>query len=99
MKLYRSIVTVSGFTAISRVLGFIRDMLIAAVLGAGPASIRAGVEDLAFVNGKATAGWNARLAKSNRQAAPEPRSPSCNRASSRPSRSMCFSAWPSGRRN
>jgi putative peptidoglycan lipid II flippase len=36
MKLYRSIVTVSGFTAISRVLGFIRDMLIAAVLGAGP---------------------------------------------------------------
>jgi putative peptidoglycan lipid II flippase len=36
MKLYRSIVTVSGFTAISRVLGFIRDMLTAAVLGAGP---------------------------------------------------------------
>ena len=35
MKLYRSIVTVSGFTAISRVLGFTRDMLIAAVLGAG----------------------------------------------------------------
>ncbi len=36
MKLYRSIATVSGFTAISRVLGFVRDMLIAAVLGAGP---------------------------------------------------------------
>ena len=36
MNLYRSIVTVSGFTAISRVLGFIRDMLTAAVLGAGP---------------------------------------------------------------
>ena len=36
MKLYRSIVTVSGFTAISRLLGFIRDMLIALVLGAGP---------------------------------------------------------------
>lgn len=38
MKLYRSIVTVSGFTAISRVLGFTRDMLIAAVLGAGVVS-------------------------------------------------------------
>lgn len=36
MKLYRSIVTVSGFTAISRLLGFVRDMLIALVLGAGP---------------------------------------------------------------
>ncbi|NJM33636.1 MAG: murein biosynthesis integral membrane protein MurJ, partial [Rhodomicrobium sp.] len=35
MKLYRSIATVSGFTAISRLLGFVRDMLIAAVLGAG----------------------------------------------------------------
>lgn len=38
MKLYRSIVTVSGFTAMSRVLGFTRDMLIAAVLGAGMVS-------------------------------------------------------------
>ena len=36
MKLYRSIATVSGYTAISRVLGFVRDMLTAAVLGAGP---------------------------------------------------------------
>lgn len=36
MKLYRSIVTVGGFTAISRVLGFVRDVLTAAVLGAGP---------------------------------------------------------------
>ena len=36
MKLYRSIATVSGFTALSRVLGFVRDMLTAAVLGAGP---------------------------------------------------------------
>ncbi|WP_088346460.1 MULTISPECIES: murein biosynthesis integral membrane protein MurJ [Rhodomicrobium] len=36
MKLYRSIVTVSGYTAISRVLGFVRDMLTAAVIGAGP---------------------------------------------------------------
>ncbi len=35
MKLYRSIATVSGFTAVSRLLGFVRDMLIAAVLGAG----------------------------------------------------------------
>lgn len=35
MKLYRSIATVSGFTAVSRVLGFTRDVLIAAVLGAG----------------------------------------------------------------
>lgn len=35
MKLYRSIATVGGFTALSRVLGFSRDMLIAAVLGAG----------------------------------------------------------------
>ncbi len=36
MKLYRSIATVSGYTAVSRVLGFVRDMLTAAVLGAGP---------------------------------------------------------------
>ncbi|HKJ60654.1 MAG TPA: murein biosynthesis integral membrane protein MurJ [Hyphomicrobiales bacterium] len=38
MKLYRSIATVSGFTAISRVLGFTRDMMIAAVIGAGSIS-------------------------------------------------------------
>ncbi len=38
MKLYRSIATVSGFTAISRVLGFTRDMMIAAVIGAGAIS-------------------------------------------------------------
>lgn len=36
MALLRSIVTISGLTMVSRVLGFIRDMLIAAVLGAGP---------------------------------------------------------------
>jgi putative peptidoglycan lipid II flippase len=35
MVILRSIGTVSGFTLISRVLGFIRDILIAAVLGAG----------------------------------------------------------------
>ncbi|MBC8049193.1 MAG: murein biosynthesis integral membrane protein MurJ, partial [Chitinophagales bacterium] len=35
MKLYRSFATVGGLTAISRVFGFIRDILIAAVLGAG----------------------------------------------------------------
>ncbi|MFB3102153.1 MAG: murein biosynthesis integral membrane protein MurJ [Alphaproteobacteria bacterium] len=35
MVLLRSIVTVGGFTMISRVLGFLRDILIAAVLGAG----------------------------------------------------------------
>ena len=36
MVLLRSIVTIGGMTMVSRVLGFIRDMLIAAVLGAGP---------------------------------------------------------------
>ncbi len=36
MVLLRSIVTIGGLTMVSRVLGFIRDMLIAAVLGAGP---------------------------------------------------------------
>ncbi|MBL8658377.1 MAG: murein biosynthesis integral membrane protein MurJ [Rhodospirillales bacterium] len=36
MALLRSIVTIGGLTMVSRVLGFIRDMLIAAVLGAGP---------------------------------------------------------------
>lgn len=35
MKLYRSIATVGGYTAVSRVLGFVRDVLTAAVLGAG----------------------------------------------------------------
>ena len=35
MKLFRSIATVGGMTMISRVLGFVRDILIAAVLGTG----------------------------------------------------------------
>ncbi len=35
MNLARAFVTVSGLTAISRVLGFVRDMLFAAALGAG----------------------------------------------------------------
>jgi len=35
MVLLRSIATVGGFTLISRVLGFLRDILIATVLGAG----------------------------------------------------------------
>ncbi len=37
-SLLRSAVTVGGFTMISRVLGFARDILIAAFLGAGPAA-------------------------------------------------------------
>jgi putative peptidoglycan lipid II flippase len=36
MALLKSIATVGGYTMISRVLGFLRDILIAAVLGAGP---------------------------------------------------------------
>src|SRR5580698_1750103 len=36
MTLARAIVTVGGLTAASRLLGFARDMLIAALLGAGP---------------------------------------------------------------
>ena len=36
MALLRSVATVGGYTMISRVLGFIRDILIAALLGAGP---------------------------------------------------------------
>ena len=36
MVLLRSIITVSSYTMISRLLGFIRDVLIAAFLGAGP---------------------------------------------------------------
>ncbi|MEE8394252.1 MAG: lipid II flippase MurJ, partial [Rhodospirillales bacterium] len=35
MTLFRSIATVGGFTMISRILGFVRDILIAAILGAG----------------------------------------------------------------
>ena len=35
-RLLRGIVTVGGWTMISRVLGFVRDMIIAAFLGAGP---------------------------------------------------------------
>jgi len=35
-KLLKAIATVGGFTMISRVLGFVRDILIASVLGAGP---------------------------------------------------------------
>ncbi|MEQ8667205.1 MAG: murein biosynthesis integral membrane protein MurJ [Rhodospirillales bacterium] len=36
MNLLRAITTVGGFTMLSRVFGFIRDMLIAAFMGAGP---------------------------------------------------------------
>ena len=35
MGLFHAIATVSGFTLISRILGFVRDILIAAILGAG----------------------------------------------------------------
>ena len=38
MALLRAITTVGGFTMVSRVLGFGRDMLLAALLGAGPAA-------------------------------------------------------------
>ncbi|GJL96350.1 MAG: putative lipid II flippase MurJ [Hyphobacterium sp.] len=36
MKLLRSTFVIGGFTAVSRVLGFVREMLLAAALGAGP---------------------------------------------------------------
>ena len=36
MALLRSIITVSSFTFLSRIFGFVRDMLVAAYLGAGP---------------------------------------------------------------
>lgn len=36
MSLFRSIATIGGLTAVSRILGFVRDMLLAALLGAGP---------------------------------------------------------------
>jgi len=38
MNLLRALVTVSGMTLVSRVLGFIRDAVIAAVFGVGPAT-------------------------------------------------------------
>ncbi|MEH6402368.1 MAG: murein biosynthesis integral membrane protein MurJ [Sneathiella sp.] len=38
MSLIKSVATVSGYTMISRILGFVRDILIASVLGAGPIS-------------------------------------------------------------
>tara|TARA_R100000005_G_scaffold94905_1_gene74419 strand:+ start:19161 stop:20717 length:1557 start_codon:yes stop_codon:yes gene_type:complete len=36
MSLLKSVATVGGYTMISRVLGFLRDILMAAILGAGP---------------------------------------------------------------
>ena len=36
MALLRPIATIGGYTLISRVLGFLRDVLVAAYLGAGP---------------------------------------------------------------
>ncbi|NVK18513.1 MAG: murein biosynthesis integral membrane protein MurJ [Methylocystaceae bacterium] len=36
MSLLRSIATVGGYTMLSRILGFARDILVAAILGAGP---------------------------------------------------------------
>ncbi len=36
MSLLRSAITVGGFTLVSRILGFVRDVLLAAMLGAGP---------------------------------------------------------------
>src|ERR671922_1407830 len=35
MKLYRAFATVGGLTMVSRILGFVRDILIAAALGTG----------------------------------------------------------------
>ena len=35
MKLYRAFATVGGLTMVSRVFGFVRDMLLAGVLGTG----------------------------------------------------------------
>ena len=46
MTLLRSIITVSGFTLLSRILGFCRDILIAAYLGTG------GLADVFFVSFK-----------------------------------------------
>lgn len=36
MKLYRAFATVGGLTLVSRIMGFLRDIALAAVLGAGP---------------------------------------------------------------
>ena len=36
MNLFRSAATVGGYTMMSRVLGFVRELLIAAFLGTGP---------------------------------------------------------------
>ncbi len=36
MKLYRAFATVGGLTLVSRILGFVRDIALAALLGAGP---------------------------------------------------------------
>ena len=36
MKLYRAFATVGGLTLVSRIMGFLRDIAFAAVLGAGP---------------------------------------------------------------
>ncbi len=36
MALFRSVATIGGYTLLSRVLGFLRDVLVAAYLGAGP---------------------------------------------------------------
>jgi putative peptidoglycan lipid II flippase len=36
MSLFKSVMTVGGFTLVSRVLGFVRDQLIAFTLGTGP---------------------------------------------------------------
>ena len=36
MALFRRFATVSGYTGLSRILGFIRDILIASVVGTGP---------------------------------------------------------------
>lgn len=36
MKLFRAMATVAGMTLISRIFGFVRDMLTAAIMGAGP---------------------------------------------------------------
>jgi putative peptidoglycan lipid II flippase len=36
MSLFRSFLTVSGFTLLSRVFGFVRDIIFASVMGAGP---------------------------------------------------------------
>ena len=100
LALVRHIATIGGMTMVSRVLGFIRDMLIAAMLGAGARGRRllrrlqtAQPVPQPVRRGRLQRGLRAAVRRTRSQREGPAAGPRLRRA--RPSRSCCGRCWPS----